>query len=120
MEATAKLCHVRISPRKVGVVGALIRGKDVAPAKAILLHTPKAGARHLAKLLDSACANAENNLDMNRDTLYVSRVLVGAGPTMKRVMPRAKGRANRIAKRTSHITLTVANRGGGAEDTAES
>jgi large subunit ribosomal protein L22 len=110
MQAAAHARHIRISPRKVGIVGALIRGKDVKLAKAILLHTPKAASEYLVKLLESACANAENNLELNRDSLYVSEVLVGAGPTMKRVMPRARGRANRIKKRTSHITVVVAEK----------
>ena len=110
MEALAHMKHMRISPRKVSIVGDLIRGKDVKKARAILLHTPKAASELLIKALDSACANAENNHQMDRDSLYVSQVLVGAGPTLKRIMPRAKGRAYRILKRTSHITVAVAER----------
>jgi large subunit ribosomal protein L22 len=104
--------YVRISPRKVSIVGELIRGKDLKIARGILLHTPKAASELLLKVLDSACANAENNLELDRERLYVSSVLVGAGPIQKRIMPRAKGRANRINKRTSHITITVAERDG--------
>lgn len=111
MEARAHMKHVRISPRKVGVVGALIRGLDAKKARAILKHTPKSASEYLIKVLDSAVANAENNFEMNADELYVSEVLVGAGPTLKRIMPRAKGRAYRINKRTSHITIVVAERG---------
>ncbi|MDR1735608.1 MAG: 50S ribosomal protein L22 [Oscillospiraceae bacterium] len=112
MQAVAHLKHIRISPRKVSIVGEMIRGKDAKLARGILLHTPKAASEPLLRLLDSACANAENNFEMDRERLYVSQVLIGAGPIMKRVMPRAKGRANRINKRTSHITITVAERGG--------
>ena len=110
MEARAHMKHVRISPRKVSIVGDLVRGKDVKLARAILLHTPKAASEVLIKILDSACANAENNFEMDRDSLYVSEILIGPGPTLKRIMPRAKGRAYRILKRTTHITLAVAER----------
>jgi len=112
MQANAHMKHARISPRKVSIVGALIRGRDAKIARAILTHTPKAAAALLTKVLDSACANAENNFQMDRDALYVSEVLVGAGPTLKRFHARAKGRGYRILKRTSHITITVAERGG--------
>jgi len=110
MQAKAHMKHVRISPRKVGIVGDLIRGKDVKYARAILTHTPKAASEPLLKTLNSACANAENNFEMDADSLYVTEVLVGAGPILKRIQPRAQGRAFRIYKRTSHITVTVAER----------
>ncbi|MCL2004074.1 MAG: 50S ribosomal protein L22 [Oscillospiraceae bacterium] len=110
MQATAHHKYARISPRKVSIVSDLIRGKDVKTARAILLHTPKAASELLIKVLDSACANAENNLDIGRDNLYVYKVLIGAGPTLKRMHARAKGRGYRILKRTSHITVTVADR----------
>ena len=110
MQATAHLKYARISPRKVSIVGDLIRGKDVGRARAILLHTPKAASELLVKILDSACANAENKYDIDRDELYVSEILVGPGPILKRMHARAKGRGNRILKRTSHITVTVAER----------
>ncbi len=113
MEARAHMKYARISPRKVSIVGDLIRGKDAKKARAILVHTPKAASELLIKVLDSACANAENNLQLDRDALYVSEVLVGAGPTLKRMMPRAKGRGFRILKRTAHITIAVAERGNG-------
>ena len=110
MQATAHMKYVRISPRKVSIVGDLIRGKDAAKARAILLHTPKSASEYLIKVLDSACANAENNFNMNRDGLYVSQVLIGPGPTLKRMHARAKGRGFRILKRTTHITVSVAER----------
>ena len=107
MEARAYLKHVRISPRKVKIACDLIRGKDVATAAAILMNTPKAASEHLLKLLKSAAANAENNHEMDPAKLYVSEVFVCGGPILKRVMPRAQGRAFRILKRTSNITLVV-------------
>ena len=116
MQASAHMKYVRISPRKVMIVAALIRGMDARRAKAVLQHTPKRGSEFLMKTLDSACANAENNFDMDRDDLYVKDVLIGAGPTLKRFHARAKGRGARILKRTSHITVTVAERNSGDED----
>ena len=107
MEATAHLRYIRISPRKVSIVGELIRGKDTKTALAILKHTPKAASEPLRKTLQSACANAENNHAMDADNLIVSQVLVGPGPILKRIRPRAQGRAFRILKRSSHITVTV-------------
>ena len=105
MEARAYLKHVRISPRKVKIVCDLIRGKDVGVAAAILMNTPKAACEPM--LLRSAAANAENNHNMNTDLLYVDQVFVCPGPVMKRVRPRAQGRAFRILKRTSHITIVL-------------
>ena len=110
MQGKAHMKYARISPRKVSIVADLIRGKDAQRARAILLHTPKAASELLVKVLDSACANAENNFHMDRDNLIVSEVLVGAGPTLKRMRARAKGRGFRILKRTSHITVTVVER----------
>ena len=107
MEATAHLRYIRISPRKVSIVGELIRGKDTKTALAILKHTPKAASEPLYKTLKSACSNAENNHEMDIDNLVVAQVLVGAGPILKRIMPQARGRAFRINKRSSHITVTV-------------
>ena len=106
-EAKAYLKYVRISPRKVGIVLDLIRGKDAATAMAILKNTPKSASEYLVKLLKSAVANAENNFGMDVSKLYVSECFVCPGPTLKRIMPRAHGRAFRIMKRTSHITLAV-------------
>ena len=99
--------YVRISARKVKIVIDLIRGKSVAEAKAILMYTPKAASAVVEKLLDSAVANAENNLELNRDSLYVAEVYANQGPTLKRFRPRAQGRATRIRKRTSHITIVL-------------
>ncbi len=99
--------HVRISSRKVKIVIDLIRGKHVDEAQAILAYTPKAAAPVVEKLLNSAIANAENNLDMSRDNLVVAEVFANQGPTLKRFRPRAHGRAARIRKRTSHITIIL-------------
>lgn len=99
--------YVRISPRKVKIVLDLIRGKSVAEARAILSFTPKAAAPVALKVLESAVANAENNLDLTQDTLYVAECYANQGPTLKRFRPRAHGRAARILKRTSHITVVL-------------
>ncbi len=107
MEARAISRYVRISPRKVKVVVDLIRNKPVGVAMGILNNTPKAASEVLIKLLKSAMANAENNHNMNVDNLYVSEVFACPGPILKRIMPRAQGRAFRINKRTSHITLVL-------------
>ena len=107
MEARAYLRNARIAPRKVQIVLDLIRNKPVDIALDTLELTPKAASPMVAKLLKSAMANAENNHNMNKDDLYVSECFVCPGPIMKRVMPRAQGRAFRILKRTSHITLVV-------------
>lgn len=110
MEARAEHKFARISPRKVSVVCDLIRGKDVKTAEAILQNTPKAGSELLVKVLKSAAANAENNFDMDPDKLYVKETYANPGPILKRGMPRAQGRMYRINKRTSHITVVVAEK----------
>ena len=110
MDATAILRYVRISPRKVKIVADLIRGKSIAEASAILAHTPKAASEPILKLLKSAVSNAEANHGMNVENLYVSQIFACPGPILKRIMPRAQGRAFRINKRTSHITLAVAEK----------
>ena len=107
MEAKATLNYTRISPRKVGIVLDLIRNKPVDLAAAILKHTPKAACEDLEKLLKSAVANAENNFNMDRNSLYVSQCYVTPGPILKRIRPSAHGRAFRVLKRTSHITIVV-------------
>ena len=99
--------YVRISSRKVKIVIDLIRGKSVQEAQAILMYTPKAASPVVEKLLNSAVANAENNMDLSRDTLYVAEVFANQGPTLKRFRPRAQGRASRIRKRSSHITIIL-------------
>lgn len=110
MEARAVARHVRISPRKARQVVDLIRGKDVDEALAMLQVTPKGASQIVSKVVRSAAANAENNLDLVSDALYVSEAFVDQGPTMKRIRPRARGMADRIRKRTSHITVVVAER----------
>lgn len=107
MEARAYLRNARIAPRKVQIVLDLIRNKPVDIALATLDLTPKAASPMLAKLLKSAIANAENNHSMNKDNLVVSECYVTPGPIMKRIQPRAQGRAFRIYKRTSHITIVL-------------
>ena len=110
MEAKAVAKYIRIAPRKVRVVMNLIRGKNVADAVAILKFTPKAGADVIEKVLKSAVANAENNFDMNVDKLYVASAYVDQGPTLKRIHPRSRGQAFSIFKRTSHVTVVVAEK----------
>ncbi len=107
MEARAVARYVRISPYKARLVVDLIRGKPVDEALNILQFTPKKGARLVRKVLESAIANAEHNYQMDPDRLYVKRAYVDEGPRFKRLWPRAFGRASRILKRTSHITIVV-------------
>ena len=108
--ARAQAKFVRISPRKVQILCDLIRGKDAKYAQALLNHTPKAGCESLGKVLKSACANAENNFEMDPEKLVVKQAYVDAGATLKRGQPRAHGRMFRINKRTSHITVVVAEK----------
>ena len=110
MEARAIAKYVRMSPMKVGVVLDLIRGKNVNEAFAILQYTPTEAAVVINKVLKSAVANAENNHDLNVENLYVAETFVGAGPTLKRFRPMDHGKAFRINKRTSHITVVVKER----------
>ena len=105
--ASATLRYARISPSKVKIVLDLIRNKPVSEALGILYNTPRAASELLIKLLNSAIANAENNFGLSSDNLIVSEAYANPGPTLKRIQPRAKGRAFRILKRTSHITLAV-------------
>ncbi|ALA52725.1 50S ribosomal protein L22 [Shouchella clausii] len=106
-QAKAVAKQVRIAPRKVRLVIDLIRGKQVGEAIAILKHTPKAASPVVEKLLNSAIANAEHNYEMEPNNLVISEAYVNEGVTLKRFRPRAQGRASRINKRTSHITLVV-------------
>ena len=110
MQAKAHARYVRIAPRKVKLVIDLIRGKEVGEAISILRHTPKAASPVVEKLLNSAIANAEHNYSMNVNNLVIKEAYVNQGPTMKRFRPRAQGRATRINKRTSHITLVVSEK----------
>jgi len=108
--ATASVNHVRIAPRKVRLVIDLIRGKQVGEAIAILRHTPRAASPIIEKILNSAIANAEHNYQLNPNNLRIESAFVNEGPIMKRFRPRAMGRASRINKRTSHITLVVSEK----------
>jgi ribosomal protein L22 len=103
----AKARYVRHAPRKARLVVDHIRGKSVDDARAILIHTPRAASRDVLKLLDSAIANAENNHELVADELKIDKVFVDEGPTLKRFRPRALGRATRIRKRTSHMTILL-------------
>lgn len=108
-QAKAIARYVRISPRKARLVIDLIRGKQVGEAVSILRHTPRAASPIIEKVLNSAIANAEHNNDLDPNSLVVQEAYVNPGPTMKRFRPRAQGRASRINKRTSHITVVVGN-----------
>jgi large subunit ribosomal protein L22 len=103
--ATAK--YIRISPFKVRVVLDVIRGKSYTEAVAILKNTNKAASADILKVLNSAAANAENNQNLSKSNLYVAECFAGQGPTLKRIQPVSKGRAHRILKRTSHITVIL-------------
>lgn len=107
MEAKAVTRYVRISPRKARLVTELIKGKPVEEALTILRFVPKKAARLVDKTLRSALANAEQNPNIDVDTLYIKRIFVDGGPTMKRWRARAMGRATKIIKRTSHITVIL-------------
>lgn len=109
-QGKAILRHVRISPRKVKIVLDLIKDKDIKEAYAIIRYTPKAASEILYKLLHSAEANAVNNFELDAEKLYVAEAYVSQGPTLKRMRPVARGRGNRIDKRTSHITIVVKER----------
>ena len=110
MESRATLRYARISPRKVQIVLDLIRNQDADKAMAILRFTPKAACEYLEKLLASAIAIAENNHPMDVSKLYVAECYVGPGPILKRIRSKDHGRAHRILKRTSHVTLILRER----------
>lgn len=110
MQAKAAANYIRIAPRKVQLVVDLIRGKAVGDAIAILRHTPKAASPVVEKLVNSAVANAEHNYSMDPNNLVISEIYVNQGPTLKRFRARAMGRASRINKRTSHITVVVSEK----------
>jgi len=107
MQAKAVAKSVRIAPRKVRLVVDLIRGKKVGEAIAILRHTQRGASPVVEKVLNSAIANAEHNYELNADNLVISEAFVNEGATLKRFRPRAQGRASKINKRTSHITVVV-------------
>ncbi len=112
MEARARARYLRLAPRKARAVVDLIRNKDLDEVLSILRYTPRGAAAVVAKVVNSAAANAENNLEMKREALYVDQAYVDEGPTMKRVQPRARGRRYLIFKRTSHITVILKERKG--------
>ena len=112
MAARAQARFVRISPRKARAVVDLVRRKDLDEALSILRYTPTRAAQIVAKVVDSAAANAENNFDLRRSKLYVDQIYVDEGPIYKRVQPRARGRRYLIRKPTSHITVVVRERRG--------
>ena len=105
--ARAVAKYIRISPRKVRQVVDLIRGKKVGEALAILKFTPKRASDAVGKVVKSAAANAEHNLEMNKDDLFIAEAYVDQGPTLKRYNPRAMGRADLMKRRTSHVTVVV-------------
>ena len=107
MPVKAKIRYLRMAPRKVRLVADLIRGKSVGEAQNILSFTKKRAALPLLKLLKQAIANAKNNFQLKEENLYISKILVDEGPRLKRILPRARGRANEIQKKTSHITLVL-------------
>ncbi len=112
MEANARLTMLRSTPQKTRLVVDLIRGKNVSEAENILEFTPRRAAKPILKLLKSAKVNAVNNHDMFEDSLFVSKIMVDEGPTLKRYLPRARGRADLLRKRTSHVSITLEERDG--------
>lgn len=110
MEAKAIAKYVRMSPRKARLVANLIKGKDIQEAEAILRYTPNKAAKVIKKVLLSATANAENNLELDKSNLVVKSAIIDQGPSIKRIKPRAQGRADRMVHRTSHVTVVVAER----------
>jgi large subunit ribosomal protein L22 len=109
MQVTAKLRYARISPQKCRLVADTVRGKGVGNALATLKFMPKKGAELVLKVLESAIANAENNLGADIDELKIHRIEIDVAPVLKRFAARAKGRASRIVKRNSHITIQVSD-----------
>lgn len=107
MEAKAVARHIRISPQKARLVADLIRGKNVETAINTLRFMPKKGARILRKVVESAVANASQNKAIDVDTLYVKKIHIDGGPMLKRIRPRPMGRATKILKRSSHITIIL-------------
>ena len=110
MEAKAHLKYLRMSPRKVKILCDMIRGKDVNVAVGYIMNTPKAASEPVLKVLKSAIANAETNHSMDVEKLYISTAVANPGSTLKRGMPRAQGRYNRILKRTTHLTIGVSEK----------
>ncbi|VFP79716.1 50S ribosomal protein L22 [Candidatus Erwinia haradaeae] len=115
METIAKQRHAHSSAQKIRLVANLVRGQKVSKALDILNYTNKKAAALVKKVLESAIANAEHNDGSDIDKLVITKIFIDEGPSMKRIMPRAKGRADRILKRTSHITLAVSDRSDSGE-----
>lgn len=115
MAFEAKLKYLRISPRKVRLVADLVRGKKAEDAQAILSFTVKRACLPVLKLLNSALANAKNIAQKDASTLFISKIVVDEGPTLKRILPRAKGKADRMMKRSSHVTLVLDEKRAAAE-----
>lgn len=111
MESKAILRSARVSPRKARLVADLVRGRDVSEAIEMLQFTQKKSAPMIQKLVESAVANAEGAGDVDVDALYIKTIMVDAGPSLRRFRPRAQGRATKILKKTSHITVVLASRG---------
>ena len=107
MQVSASAKSVRISPRKVGIVASLVRHRSVEDALTILEHTPRRAARHIAKVIESARANAEHNHNMKPDTLQIAAIDIGPAPSLRRFRPAAHGRANPYRKRSTHISVTL-------------
>lgn len=107
MEVRAQARYIRISPQKARLVTRAVKGKGVEEALAVLQFTPKKAARLVCKVVESALANAQQRPQIDVDTLYIKKIYVDGGPTLKRWRPRAMGRVNRILKRTSHITVVL-------------
>jgi large subunit ribosomal protein L22 len=107
MEAKALARQIRISPQKARLIADLVRGRNVETALNTLRFMPKKGARILRKVIESALANASQNEAIDVDTLYVKKIFIDGGPMLKRITPRAQGRATRILKRSSHITVVL-------------
>jgi large subunit ribosomal protein L22 len=107
MEARAQARYVRVTPMKARRVVDVVRGMNAGEAVALLRHAPQAAAEPVRKVIESAVANGENNVGLDPESLFIAEAYVDEGPTMKRFRPRAHGRAARIRKRTSHITVVV-------------
>ena len=110
MEPKAKAKYLRMSPRKVRLTADLVRGKQVEEALTLLAHHEKAGAKLVSKVVQSALANARQDKSIDVDTLYIKKIFVNQGPTLKRFRARPMGRAGRIRKRTTHVTVELSER----------
>jgi len=115
MEVTATAKYIRMSPRKARLVADMVRGNDVPTALQLLKYTPKSAAGVMAKVIESAAANADNELGVEAEQLYVKKVTVDGGPILKRFRPAPMGRAHRIRRRTCHIRVVLDERAGESE-----